>query len=54
MLLNELIGLHELSIRRLVEVLGENVFLHTISPRDIEKYKIYLSQTLDPNTVNIR
>jgi integrase len=46
--------LHELSIRRLIEVLGENVFLHTISPRDIEKYKIYLSQTLDPNTVNIR
>lgn len=46
--------LHEIAIRRLVEVLGENIFIHTISPRDIEKYKIYLSQTLDPNTVNIR
>ncbi len=46
--------LHEIAIRRLVEVLGENIFLHTITPRDIEKLKIHLAQTLDPNTVNIR
>lgn len=46
--------LHEIAIRRLVEVLGENVFLHSISPRDIEKYKIHLAQSLDANTVNIR
>jgi integrase len=46
--------LHELALRRLVELLGENVFLHTITPRDIEKLKIQLAETLDPNTVNIR
>ena len=46
--------LHEIAIRRLVEVLGENIFLHTITPRDIEKLKIHLARTLDPNTVNIR
>jgi len=46
--------LHELALRRIVELLGENTFLHTITPRDIEKLKIDLAQTLHPNTVNIR
>jgi integrase len=46
--------LHEIALRRLIELLGENIFLHTITPREIEKLKIHLAQTLDPNTVNIR
>jgi integrase len=46
--------LHEIALRRMIEVLGENTFLHTISPRDIEHLKIHLAQSLDPNTVNIR